>query len=143
MLPDNESTYNTRSSLRKTIKTFPTRTSTFQETFFSYCTKEWNQLNDDFKKIALIQKFKKTLIRFIRTKENSVFGVSDLYGIKVPTRLELNISHLNEHKFKHNLNDTINPMQKCGADIETNTHYLLRCQLYSFDKWSSLMTYIN
>ena len=29
LLPDNERTYNTRSSLRNTIKTFATRTSTF------------------------------------------------------------------------------------------------------------------
>ena len=71
LLPDNERTYNTRSSLRNTIKTFATRTSTF----FPYCTKEWNELNDEIKKIESIKKCKKTLIKVIRTKENSVFGV--------------------------------------------------------------------
>ena len=53
-------------------------TSTFHATFFSYGTKEWYQLNDGIKDIELIKKFKKTLIKIIRTKENSVFGVSDL-----------------------------------------------------------------
>ena len=69
LLPANERTY-TRSSLRNTIKTFATRTSTFRATFFPYCTKEWNQLNDDIKKIESIKKFKKTLIKIIRTQEN-------------------------------------------------------------------------
>ena len=72
LLPDNERTYNARSSLRNTIKTFATRTSTFLTTFFLYCTKEWNQLNDDFQKIESIKKLKKTLIKVIKTKENTV-----------------------------------------------------------------------
>ena len=72
LLPDNERTYNARSSLRNTIKTFATRTSTFLTTFFLYGTKEWNQLNDDFQKIESIKKLKKTLIKVIKTKENTV-----------------------------------------------------------------------
>ena len=99
LLFDNKRARNTRSSLRNTIKTFATRTSTFRATFFAYYTKEWNQLNDDIKKIESIKKFKKMLIKIIRTKENSVFGVSDIYGIKLHTRLRLNFSHLNKHKF--------------------------------------------
>ena len=131
MLPDNEGTDNTRSSLRNTIKTFATRTSTFCATFFPYCTKEWNQLNDDIKKIESIEKFKKALIKIIRTKENSVFGVSDIYGIKLLTRLRLNFSHLNEHKFRHNFNNTINPMCNCGAAMA----YILTFLLYSSEKY--------
>ena len=97
---DNKRTYNTRSSLRNTIKKFATRISTFRAIFFPYSTKEWNQVNDDIKKIESIKKFKKkSLIKIIRTKENSVFGVSDIYGIKLHTRLRLNFSHLNKHKF--------------------------------------------
>ena len=59
LLPDNERTYNTRSSLRNMIKTFPTQTSTFRATFFPYYTKEWNQLNDDITKIESIENSKK------------------------------------------------------------------------------------
>ena len=112
LLPDNARTYNSRSSLRNTIKAFATRTFTFHATVFLYCTKEWNQLNDDFKRIDSIQKLKekKTRIKFIRTKENSVFEVSDIYVIKLLTRLMLNFCHLSEYKFRHNFNDTINPI---------------------------------
>ena len=51
----NERTYNTNSSLRNTIKAFATRTSTFHTTFFTYCTKEWNQLNDVIRKLNLLK----------------------------------------------------------------------------------------
>ena len=59
------------------------QTSTLHAIFFPYCTKEWNQLNDDFKKIESIKKFKEMLIKVIRTIENSVFGVSDIYDTKL------------------------------------------------------------
>ena len=134
LLSDNERTYNTRSRLRNTIKTFTTRTSAFRATFFPYCTKEWNQLNDNIKKIESIKKINKTRIKIIRTKENSIFGISDIYGVKLLTRLRLNFSHLNEHKFRHNFNDMINPMCNYIAAIETTIHYLLRCRLYSVQR---------
>ena len=134
LLPDNERTYNTRSSLRNTIKAFATWRSTFRATFFPYCTKEWNQLNDGIKKIELIKKFKKMLIKIIRAKENTVFGDSDIYGVKLLTRLRLNFSHLNKHNFRHNFKDTINPMCNCGPATETTINYLLCCQLYSVQK---------
>ena len=46
----------------------------------------------------------------------------------------LNFSHLNELKFRHNFNGTINPMCNCCAAIETTVHYLLRCRLYSVQR---------
>ena len=102
-------------------------TSTFHATFFSDGTKEWYQLNDGIKDIELIKKFKKTLIKIIRTKENSVFGVSDLQDIELLTQLRLNFNHLNECKFRHNFNHTINPMCNCGAATEATIHYLFHC----------------
>ena len=83
-------------------------------------------INGGFKKIELNQKFKKTLTKFNRNKANSIFGVSDIYGIKVLTRLRIHFSHLNKHEFRHSFNDTTNR----DADIEATIHYLLRCGLY-------------
>ena len=45
-------------------------------------------------------------------------------------RLRLGLSHLREHKFKHNFQDSINPLCNCGHDIESTTHYLLHCPLF-------------
>ena len=43
----------------------------------------------------------------------------------------MDFSHLNEHKFRRNFNDIINPMCSCGKEPETTIHYLLRCDFYS------------
>ena len=86
------------------------------------------------RRLNRLKNSKITLIKVIRTKENSVLGVSDIYGIKLLTRLKLNFSHLNEHKFRQNCNDTINLMCNCGAATETTIHYLLRCRLYSVQR---------
>ena len=143
LLLGNERAYNTRSSFKNTIKTFATRTSTFYTTFFPYCTKEWNQLNDDIKKIESIKKFKKMLIKIIRTKENSVFGVSDIYGVKLLTPIRLNFSRLNEHKFRHKFNDMINPC--ATAVLLLKQLFITSCvaDFIQFKERSSLMVYIN
>ena len=47
------------------------------------------------------------------------------------TRLRVNFSRLNEHKFRHDFNDTVDPMWKCSLDTETTLHFLLSCRLYS------------
>ena len=41
---------------------------------------------------------------------NSAFSVADIYGIKLLTILRVGLSHLTEHKFRHNFQDTINPL---------------------------------
>ena len=40
----------------------------------------------------------------------SVFGVFDIYDIKLFTRLSLCFSHFYEHKFRYGFNDTMNLM---------------------------------
>ena len=53
----------------------------------------------------------------MRPLPNSIFDIFNAYDIKLLTRLRLGLSHLNEHKFKHGFNDTINPICICGGDI--------------------------
>lgn len=40
------------------------------------------------------------------------------------TRLGLGLNHLLENKFRYNLQDTLNPIYGCGADLETTIHYI-------------------
>ena len=51
-------------------------------------------------------------------------------GIKLITRLRLDLSHLREHKFQHNFHDNLNPICRCGDYIETTIHYLLHFPNY-------------
>ena len=128
---DNLRTYLTRSSTQKRIKTFPPRTKTFESSFFPHCAEAWGNLSVELRNVSLINTFKSCIRSFVRPRENSVFEVHDINGVKLLTRLRLDFNHLNEHKFRHNFNDIINPMCSCGKEPETTLHYLFRCDLYS------------
>ena len=45
-----------------------------------------------------------------KKKENSIFSVYDALDVKILTRLRLQLSHLNEHKFGHGFDDTASPI---------------------------------
>ena len=74
--------------------------------------------------------FKKSIWKSIRPSSNSILNCHSPKGIKLITRLGLDLSHLREHKFRHNFQDTLNPVCSCGDDIETTIHYLLYCPNY-------------
>ena len=69
-------------------------------------------------------------MEFTRPSHNSIFDIYSPYGIKLLTRLRLGLTHLNEHKFKHGFNDTVNPICICGGDIESINNFFLHCNEY-------------
>ena len=61
-----------------------------------------------------------------------MYKTFDPIGLKLLTRLRLNLSHLREHKFRHNFQDTLNPLCSCqNLETETTGHYLSRCDFYT------------
>ena len=88
-------------------------------------------LSEELRNINSINTFKAIILNFLRSRENSVFEVHDIIGVKLLIRLRSNFIHLNEHKFRHNFHDTINLMCSCGKEPETTLHHLLRYDLYS------------
>ena len=63
--------------------------------------------------------FKSRLLSFICPIQSNIYNVFDTIGLKLFTRLHLGCSHLNEHKFRHNL------------EIEDTVRYLLHCHHFS------------
>ena len=118
---NNVRTYLTRYSTQKSIKTFSGRTKAFELSFFPHCAKEWGNLSEELRSIDSINTFKLSIVNFVRSREKSVFVVHDINGLKLLTRLRLKFSHLNEHKFRHDFNNTINPMCLCGREPETTS----------------------
>ena len=129
----------TRYATQKPIKTFRGRTKAFESSFFPYCAKEWGNFSEELRNIDSIKTFKLSILNFVRPRENSVFAVHDISGLKLLTRLRMNFNHLNKHKFRHNFNDTINPMCPCGKEPETTLRYILRCDFYSLYKLELLI----
>ena len=109
------------------LRQFSTRTKIFESSFFPY----WNNLSEKLRKIKSTVQFKTKILSFIKPKENSIFKIHDINGIKLLNRLRLHFSHLNEHKFRHNFSSTTDLMCSCGLEPETTLHYFFRCNLYS------------
>ena len=87
--------------------------------------------------------FKTFIIEDLRPIPNSIFGIDNPVGLKFLTRLRLSFSHLREHKFKHNFQDTLNPLCSCSLAIESTEHFLLHCQNFQIQRQSLLNNLIN
>ena len=86
--------------------------------FFPSAITEWNKLDCYFRNADSFKVFKKHLLSFIRPMRNSICNIHNPLGVKFLTRLRIGFSHLKEHKFKHNLQDLIDPMRSCSSGIE-------------------------
>ena len=129
-IPPNNNVYATKSSQSNKISSFKTRHNFFKDSFFL----AWNSLDINIRNSSSINVFKKELLKFIKPEPNSTFNINDTKGLKLLTRLQLGLSHLGDHKFRHNFQDCVSPMCYCGQDIETTgqdtettTHFLLHC----------------
>ena len=105
------------------------RTERYVNSFFPYCIKEWNNLDDSVKSLPSLMCFKEYLNKFIRPKGNSFYGIKDVIGIKLLTKIRVDFSDLRDHRYNHNFNCP-NPICSCGIEDETSLHYFLCCPHY-------------
>ena len=54
------------------------------------------------------------LVMFLR-----VFNIDSSEGLEILTRIALGLSHLADHRFRHNFQDCVNPICSCGREIKT------------------------
>ena len=50
------------------------------------------------------------------------------------------MSHLCEHKFKHNFQDCLNPICGYGLNIESTSYFLLHCPTFNDERYTLLST---
>ena len=65
---------------------------------------------------------------------NSIYNIHNPLGVKYLTRLRIGFSHLKEHKFKHNFQDSIDPTCSCSSGIETTIHFFLHCANFNIQR---------
>ena len=92
----------TRSANKNNLQEFSCRTKSFKHSFFPFCGKEWNKLDNTIRDAESIKQFKSMLKNFLSLNQRSLFSIHDPVGVKLLTRLRLQFSHLNKHKFRHN-----------------------------------------
>ena len=141
IIPIRNPVYSTRN--HPNIPLFKTNHNFFKNSFFLSTIIEWNNLDLNLRNSDTYGTFKNVILKFIRPSPNSVFECHNLQGIKFLRRLRLGLSHLREHKFKHSFQNSLSPLCKCGAEVESTTHFLLHCPIYSDDRCSLLSTIRN
>ena len=104
------------------------KTERFDNSFFPYCIKNWNQL-DNATKILPFTQFKNNLLNFVRPKGNHFYSICDYVGIKLLTKIRVCFSDLRDHRYNHSFN-CCSPVCICGLDDETASHYFLCCPRY-------------
>ena len=124
------------------IPKFHWRTDCFKNSFFPSTLSDWFNIDITIRNSVSIDVFKNRLLSFIRPIANSIYDIHDPIGLKLLTRLRLGFSHLNEHRFRHNFQDCMNPLCSCSLDIEDTSHYLLHCRHFSQQR-IDLMNSVN
>ena len=70
----------------------------------------------------------------IKFNEWSLFSIHGPQGVKLISRLRFNFSHLNEHKFRHNVKECVSPLYGCGLEIESTQHFFFRYHFYYIER---------
>ena len=65
------------------------------------------------------------------------------HGIKLLTRLRVGLSHLREHTFRHNIQDSLDPFCNCVQHFETTIYLFLHCSNYSNQRKTLFEKIIN
>ena len=118
-------------SRQNLFSAIPSKTYYFGNSIFPYSVNQWNNLDPVIRSIVKISRFKTSLLKFIRPSLAYGFNLNDYVRLKILTRLRLNLSHLYEHKFRQNFQDTVNSLCSCSLESESTTHFLLHCPFYN------------
>ena len=112
----------------------------FSKSSFPGYISKWNKLDPSLRNSESFHTFKKNILQFIRPTANSVYHCHNPKKIKLITRLRLGLSHLREHKFKHNFQEPLNPLCNCGHGIQSATYFFLHCPLFTNERYTLLRT---
>ena len=130
MIPKSHQSFRTRTNRTYTNILLPNWL--FQKFFlFPSVLSDWFQLDVNIRNSESIAIFISRLLSFIRPMQSNVYNIFDPIGLKFLTRLRLDFNHLNEHRFRHNFQDCLNPLCSCSLETEDTKHYLLHCNQFS------------
>ena len=109
---------------------FHCRTDCSKYSFFPSTLRDWFNLNASIRNSESLAIFKSRLVSSIRPIQSNVYNIFDPIGLKLLTRLRLGCSHLNEHKFRHNFQDCLNPL--CSYSLEIKVQHMTSCTAIIF-----------
>ena len=89
------------------------RSEYFKSFSFPNVINEWNKLDPDIRSSTSYILFRNTLLKFIRPTQRKTFDINDSVGIKLLTRLRLD---LHERKSRHGFRDILNCACPCSVE---------------------------
>ena len=107
LVPKCEYAINTRNCH---IPMYHCRTDCFKYSFLPSALRDWFKLDESIRNSESISIFTTKLLSFIRPAQSSIYNILDQIGIKLLTRLRLDFSNLNEHRFRYNFKNCLNPL---------------------------------
>ena len=140
IISKNNSNHRTRNSYN--IPQFNIKHNFFKNSIFPSVIAEWNKLDSDIQNLNSLSLFKSRILKLIRPNPNSTFNCHNSKAIKYLSGISLGLSHVREHKFKHNIQDTLNPICACRSDIETPCQYFISCPIFDAER-STLLNNIR
>ena len=99
--------------------------------FFPSTLNDWFNLDLNIRNSESISIFTNRLLSFIRPVQTNIYNIFEPKGLTFLTCLRLGFSHLNEHRFRHNFQDCLNPLCSGSLGIEATSHYLLHFHHFS------------
>ena len=79
---------------------------------------------------------KSTLLKEIRPKGNSFYGILNPTGTKIIFQLRVGLSKLRRHKKSHNFRDTPSDICNCGVEPEDTVHFFTKCTNFTTQRVS-------
>ena len=105
----------------------------FKYFYFPCNNLEWNKLDIQIRRSESFLSFKDSFRKVGRATAKPIYNIHNPSDLKFLTKLTLGLSHLNEHKFKHNFQDCVNSLCSYSLEIESLSHPFLST-LPSFHK---------
>ena len=126
---DYERKYLTRSKVG--YSPYPYFGEKFRNSFFPYMSKQWNNL-DVGTQVLQLSEFKEQLKKDLKPKKFKHFSKGSKLGNSLLSRIRLDQSNLNLHRFTIGLSETA--ACTCHANKESSIHFLTECFLYSGER---------
>ena len=126
---DYEKKYLTRSKVG--YSPYPYYGNKYSNSFFPYMSKQWNNLDVSIQ-VMHLPDFKLHLKKELKPIKYKHFSKGSKLGNSLLSRIRLNRSDLNLHRFDIGLHETSEC--SCHAKSESSIHYIMDCFLYSGER---------
>ena len=76
--------------------------------------------------------YRNSLLKTGRPTPKLIYNIHNPTSLKMLITLRFRLSHLNEHKFNHNVRDSVNPLYPCSLEVQSCSNFFLQCHYHTY-----------